>query len=89
MVGAGRIELPTPAMSTQCSPTELRARRGGLRVAGVYHRRPLASSVIADAGSMSGAGYLGLGIWGRGSGAGDPTGAECPRDTIYLDDFLE
>ena len=25
MVGAGRIELPTPAMSTQCSTTELRA----------------------------------------------------------------
>jgi hypothetical protein len=23
MVGAGRIELPTPAMSTQCSTTEL------------------------------------------------------------------
>jgi len=74
-----------------------------LRVAGVYHRRPLASSVIADAGSMSGAGYLvrgiwgkgpgaeglGQGIWGWGSGAGHPTGAERPRDTIYLDDFLE
>src|SRR5688572_8547723 len=26
MVGVGRIELPTPAMSTQCSTTELYAR---------------------------------------------------------------
>ena len=26
MVGVGRVELPTPAMSTQCSTTELYAR---------------------------------------------------------------
>lgn len=32
MVGAARIELATPAMSTQCSPTELRARKAPLRV---------------------------------------------------------
>jgi hypothetical protein len=29
MVGAARIELATPAMSTQCSTTELRAHGGG------------------------------------------------------------
>ena len=41
MVGVGRIELPTPAMSTQCSTTELYAhdipasrlsRRAGVRL---------------------------------------------------------
>src|SRR5690242_40919 len=29
MVGVARIELATPAMSTQCSTTELHAREGG------------------------------------------------------------
>src|SRR5438270_12246488 len=29
MVGVARIELATPAMSTQCSTTELHAHRGG------------------------------------------------------------
>src|SRR3546814_2791266 len=38
MVGVGRIELPTPAMSTQCSTTELYARTIRLPAIGTVER---------------------------------------------------
>ncbi len=51
MVGAGRIELPTPAMSTQCSTAELRAHvliaivpEGGLPIAGAQFNMEIGSA---------------------------------------------
>jgi hypothetical protein len=46
MVGVARIELATPAMSTQCSTTELHAHSAGSLVGVGAVRNPLQASVL-------------------------------------------
>src|SRR5687767_9493896 len=46
MVGVARIELATPAMSTQCSTTELHAHEARLLAAAILRRKPQDSEVF-------------------------------------------
>src|SRR3546814_18836751 len=51
MVDAARIELATPAMSTQCSTTELRVHAGALSQGAMPAQAPLRQTLLASGGS--------------------------------------
>src|SRR3546814_5354431 len=48
MVDAARIELATPAMSTQCSTTELRVHAGALSQGAMPAQAPLRQNLLAS-----------------------------------------